>query len=93
MEYNSVLIEDTKWSVLVKDTGALAADMGKLLSSLGNGSQGSDQDSQAEAPGLVEDLVLVEGTSMSVEAPIIQKSSQTWLQQWLPSQTRSQFPI
>ena len=37
-KYKSALVEDTKWSVLVKDKG-------KQLSSLGNGSQGSDQDS------------------------------------------------
>ena len=51
----------------IEDTRALVEDMSRQLSCLGIGIQGSDQGSQAEAPGSVEDSVLVENTSMSVE--------------------------
>ena len=51
----------------IEDTRASVEDMSRQLSCLGIGIQGSDQGSQAEAPGSVEDSVLVEDTSMSVE--------------------------
>ena len=58
MKHNSALIEDTEWSILVKDTRALAANIGRPLSSLGIGSQGSDESSQVDIS--VKASVLVE---------------------------------
>lgn len=52
----------------IEDTRALAADISRQLSSIGSGSQGSDdQGSQAKVPGSVEDSNLVENTSISAE--------------------------
>ena len=48
VKHNSALIEDTEWSTFVKDTRALAANIGRPLSSLGIGSQGSDKGSQVD---------------------------------------------
>ena len=59
MMHNSALIEDTEWSIFVKDTRTLATNIGRpLSSSLGIGSQGSDESSQVDIS--VKASVLVE---------------------------------
>lgn len=67
MEPINALVEPTEWSILVEDTRALLEDISGQLSSIGIGSQGSDQGSRAEVFGLVEALVLVKNKGMSDE--------------------------
>ena len=53
--------------MLVKDKSALIADISGQLSSIGIGSQGSDQCSRAEVFGPVKALVLVKNKGISDE--------------------------
>lgn len=67
MEPINALVESTEWSMLVKDKSALIEDISGQLSSIGIGSQGSDQCSRAEVFGPVKALVLVKNKGISDE--------------------------
>lgn len=73
-DLESLFLEEDEVSAefVIEDKGLLATDMSRELRSLGIGSQGSDHGTQAEVPGSVKDSVLVEITSTSVEARIMQ---------------------
>ena len=57
----NALVESTEWSMLFENTRALLADISEQLSSIGAGSQESDQGSQTEVFGPVKASVVKSG--------------------------------
>lgn len=74
-DLESLFLEEDEVSaeIVIEGKGLLAANMSRELRSICIGSQGSDQGTQAEVPGSVKDSVLLEITSTSVEARIMQR--------------------
>ncbi|MCJ1348928.1 hypothetical protein MMC31_007161, partial [Peltigera leucophlebia] len=61
VEMMNALVEPTEWSTLVEDTRALLADISEQLSSIGAGSQESDQGSQTKVFGPVKASIVKNG--------------------------------